>query len=641
MQRIKSTLPKSGSSRRSKQERGIALITTLLLLMLLSGLALAMAWSTRSDMLIGGYYRNSRGSFYAADSGLNIVRQAMTNQFTPLPTGILIDPTKNPPGTPPVSNAAIANLVQGLQNTYSGYTSLTGAGTGSAVNSWPEKFALAPGANNPSLVETACTWNTTVAPPVGQPKSGTCMGANPVLPTVSANFVYTYKYTITVQGQSKGNENTILTDSGIISIESDSNLQNGNKKFSAYGMFIDQQPLCSGTLVPGTITGPVFTNGSWNFGTSGKYTFTDNVEQVNDQAGYGSPCAGVAGNAGGGVAPTFQNGFTRDATAIALPTNSYNQEQAVVDGKGVSAAPPSNTTLASTMRDVNTNPYPSGGTNSGVFLPYTSTKVGGKTVNVFTGGGILVQGNASVTLSTTGNSAQVYQITQGGTTTTISIDPVANTTTISAGGAPTVITGVPQMLDPSTGADLGYDTMLYVNGNITGLSGPANQTSPAIQNGTALTITAASGVTITGNITYTTEPVGTVGSNVDALLSGGDTGQALGIFTAGGNIDMHAPTSNGNLEIDASLATISQGGSGGLVNTGNAINQLTIVGGRIQNTIQNINTTKRNVLFDQRYATGFSPPWFPSTGIGAGNVNAAPYKNLKVSRLSWQNQTAY
>ncbi len=63
--------------RRARQnERGVALITTLLLLMLLTGLTLAMAWSSRSDMLINGYYRNFRGSFYAADSGINIMRQA-------------------------------------------------------------------------------------------------------------------------------------------------------------------------------------------------------------------------------------------------------------------------------------------------------------------------------------------------------------------------------------------------------------------------------------------------------------------------------------------------------------------------------------------------------------------------------------
>src|SRR5438270_12830083 len=82
--RSKIDLPaKSTGMRGRRQERGVALITTLLLLMLLTGLTLAMAWSSRSDMLINGYYRNFRGSFYAADSGVNILRQAIVPMFQP------------------------------------------------------------------------------------------------------------------------------------------------------------------------------------------------------------------------------------------------------------------------------------------------------------------------------------------------------------------------------------------------------------------------------------------------------------------------------------------------------------------------------------------------------------------------------
>src|SRR5215472_19083436 len=81
MQRHKVRFLKSGRRNSRSQQRRVALITTLLLLMLLSGLALAMAWSARSDMLINGYYRSFRGSFYAADSGINIARQVMANQI--------------------------------------------------------------------------------------------------------------------------------------------------------------------------------------------------------------------------------------------------------------------------------------------------------------------------------------------------------------------------------------------------------------------------------------------------------------------------------------------------------------------------------------------------------------------------------
>ncbi len=241
----------------------------------------------------------------------------------------------------------------------------------------------------------------------------------------------------------------------------------------------------------------------------------------------------------------------------------------------------------------------------------------------------MVSGDASVVLSPGAGKSQVYTITSsGGGTTTVTIDPVSNTTTVSSGGTNLAISGVPQQFDPTTGASMGPDTMLYVDGNITKLTGPG-QGKAAINDGTALTITAADNVTITGDILYKSEPVtGTPGSTappgtpIDSLIPGADTGQALGIFTAKGDIQMANSQSNGNLEIDASLATLSQGGTGGLTNTGNAINTLTIVGGRIQNNIKNINATQRDVLFDKRFANGFAPPWFPSTGILPGSTAA-------------------
>ena len=49
-------------------DRGIALVITLLLLLLMSVLGLAAVLSSSSDLLINGYYSNYRGSFYAADS---------------------------------------------------------------------------------------------------------------------------------------------------------------------------------------------------------------------------------------------------------------------------------------------------------------------------------------------------------------------------------------------------------------------------------------------------------------------------------------------------------------------------------------------------------------------------------------------
>src|SRR6267142_2021970 len=117
--------------RRSRQS-GVALITTLLLLLLMTALSLAMVISVRSDLLVNGYYRNTRGAFYAADSGINISRQAMINGVV----GSL--PAVGAAGVSPLAVDALSNVtispavLTAVQTSYSGNTSLTGSGKGIA-----------------------------------------------------------------------------------------------------------------------------------------------------------------------------------------------------------------------------------------------------------------------------------------------------------------------------------------------------------------------------------------------------------------------------------------------------------------------------------------------------------------------------
>jgi hypothetical protein len=253
---------------------------------------------------------------------------------------------------------------------------------------------------------------------------------------------------------------------------------------------------------------------------------------------------------------------------------------------------------------------------------------------------------ANTTTGATPHTQQIVTITQGTstiTTTTITVDLTSNTTTMASqvgSGAITtkVINGVPDNLNGSTPSEA---VMLYVDGSINSLSGPSS--GAAIPNGSAMTIDAGNGndMTITGNITYANEPVTLTqnqipGTPADTLISGNNYGQVLGLFTAGGNVQLAVPTNNQNLEIDASIATIVSGGSGGLVNNGNSINTLTIVGGRIQNTIQSIGATTRDVFFDQRFAQGgFAPPWFPSTTVSPTNTNAVTNVTSSVQRTQW------
>jgi len=608
---------------RLSTERGAALITTLLLLLLLTAMSLTMVLSVSSDMLINGYYRNYRSSFYAADSGLNITRQSMVSQI------LAAVPQKIVPGVAPIPPGTDSAIQGNILSYYGQNSSLN---SGQSTNSWPESYRI----SNASLSLVT----TPAQPIVSTDKNG----------NVTA-YQYTYNYSLTSVGQSRGNENTTLSDSGSFIVNA--TLVPGGPtttSFAAWGMFIDQWQICSGsTLVPGTITGPVFTNGAWTFGDAGAYTFTGTVGSVSPQAGYShnnGKCDAVAGKSdksgNSTIAPNFQAGLNLNQAPVPLPPNDYNQKRAVLDGKGSSGSAVTNSDLNSVLRDVNKTPYPSSGTNSGVYLPYTVDSQGKAT---FAGGGIYVKGDANVTLSTSGSSAQIYTIMQNGVTTTITIDAGSNTTVVNAGGKTTTIAGVPTQNDPATGAVTRDGAMLYVDGNITSLSGPG-QGKPAIQDGTALTVTAANNVTVTGDILYKTPPVTQTqnqipGTPADTLIPGNDNKQVLGIFTATGDIQLNNTQSNGNLEIDGSLATISQTGSGGIVNTGSGINTLTIVGGRIQNQIKNINTTTRNVFFDGRFASnGFAPPWFPSTTFSPGGLSSANLTS-SVQRVQWLNKSSY
>jgi Tfp pilus assembly protein PilX len=655
-----------------EKERGVALLTALLLLLLMTGLSLAMVMSVRSDLLVNGYYRNFRGAFYAADSGLNIVRQDIVNQLQ------ATVPATFPPNTAPISSSAPGTITGNLNTTYGTNYSITGSGN--AANSWPESFKLDTTQTN--LTQVGCNvlgGGGTCSAPTGTP----------------TGYQYIYSYTLASLGQAHTGEQASIIDRGQLTINvnvkaSTSSSSTTNKtSFAAWGMFIDKYTICDGsTLVPGTISGPVFTNGSWNFGTTGQYIFTDAVGSVGADAGYqfagGCDQANASSDAKSGttIKPNFQNGFNRGQNAVPLPPNDFSQKRAVLDGQGTDTSKVQFSDLNAKLRDISRTSYPSGGTNTGVFLPYTVDGSGNNPT--FSGGGIYVEGDAKVTLApgATSNS-QTYTIVQNGTTTinqnktvccpkrTVSVPTTVPTTTTTkivvnnptsssdpgsttmqqivntngTNGAPTNLTvsGVPELRD-SSGAGVNPATMLYVDGNVTGLSGPG-QGQAAVQDGTALTITAANDVTITGDVLYKTEPVTlTQTGNVaaDQLIPGADKGQVLGIFTNGGNINLqNSQSAPNNLEIDASLATISATGSGSLINNGSQINNLRIVGGRIQNTISSINAVSRDVLFDRRFSSnGFAPPWFPSTTVTPSTTttttaDSATFNPATFQRVQW------
>ena len=465
---------------KKQSERGAALVIALLLLLLLTGMTVAMVLSTSSDMLINGYYRNFRGSFYAADSGLTIARQAMVNNILAAVPGSFSTSTQPIPGGTEATVVTTINTLYGAS-----YQKLN---QGNATDSWPEQYKLD-------------TTKTTLALASCQVVGG---GGTCAAPTGSVTgYQYVYNYTLTAFGQSRGTEAAVVDDSGSFTFVATLAASGGTStSFAGWGMFIDQYGVCTNDLVAGTITGPVFTNGSWNFGT-GNYIFTDAVGSAGGTAGFDfggtTGCQAKAaasasvkvGRNTTTIAPTFQSGFNLGQNSVPLPTNDYSQKRAVLDGMGINSANVSNSDLNAGLKNVSKTSYPTTGTSSGVYLPYSVDPTSG--VATFNGGGIYVQGDAATTITTSGNN-QIYTIVQGGTTTTVTVNVATNTTSISNGTTTTNIVGVPSQKDPTTGAVVRDATMLYVNGNITALKG-GGQGVASINDSTALTITASGNVT--------------------------------------------------------------------------------------------------------------------------------------------------
>ena len=637
------------SGQRRAGTRGIALIMTLILLLLLSVASVAIVLLVSSDTMINGFYRNYRGSFYASDSGINVVVESMKNSLLAAGNGA---------GNPPFASGAVPASVTASYTPYQNSFYTFGD-----ANSWRGKFIAVANPGGTAVLGAA----TVTSVP------------NPADPGNPADLLWTYQYpyTVTVRGESAGTEGEEVTESGTLTYSSAPGAPGagGPPLFSDFGAFITSFTACQGPLVPGTMTGPFFTDGQWNFGNFSNpgYTFTGSIGQQNAKASWISNgnCTNSATPPGGFKVPSFPaGGLKLGQPAVTPPTDSWSQVQAVLDGKGaapctVSPCPtttpaPTQAQMASELLTISGGAYPSSGAvPNGVYIPYytghgcpsasgcfgswnTSTSTAGKA------GGFFVQGSASMKLiaSTggdgTANLTQTYQITQSGVTTTIVVDNVNSTTTVKQGGTTLSLAGVPAQLDPNTGNPITETnpsggtvnpTLVYVNGSITGLSGnwSSGAPVPAIQDNTGVTIASSGAVSITGDITYAHLPVSVPS---DAAVSGTNAG-VFGVYT-NQNIDLY-PDPKGDLTVDGSLAAI--GGStsnAGFATPGGSIGTWTIVGGRAEDHAHSVNIGAGNTYFDTRFKNNFGPPWFPTAvpTPGAAAIPATPPQVL-VTRGAW------
>jgi hypothetical protein len=351
------------------------------------------------------------------------------------------------------------------------------------------------------------------------------------------------------------------------------------------------------------------------------------------------------------IAPTFEQGLQLNQTAVPLPTNAFNQEEAVLDGNGTLW--PSTETAGQAaaaigvLQNLGNQTYSSTSGAQGIYFnkgTATGTTTGtcpvGMPTPCIAGGGFYVEGGADVQLIPSGTTAQVYKITQSGVTTTITIDPAANnsvgTTIISNGITSETLNGVPM----STLSTPQAATMVYVNGTMS-FHGPGEGIG-AIQDNAMITLAANGDVIATGDVIYKTEPVSIP---QDTLIpAAANMNQVIGIFTANGNFITADTQADQNIEIDGTIATISASesanncasGKGGQLSYGH-INTINNVGGMAQSCIYAADVNAENTWFDRRYTArpNFAPPWFPSTTITTGGALPTNTTPPVANRVQW------
>ena len=290
-----------------------------------------------------------------------------------------------------------------------------------------------------------------------------------------------------------------------------------------------------------------------------------------------------------------------NSPAIPLPTTSYQQQYAALGDLVPASA---------------TSADPNAPATAGISINTTAgfNANGGQVT-----GGISIHGDSAMTLQVDPNGNQQILVTQGGVTQTVTIDLVNNQTTISApvAGQPghtstQTLTGVP-------------NGMVYSDGNITSLSGTVadNTTDGSLnilhrsQMTIATDLANGKDITLTGSVKYNTPRNLSVQQSQDTSFN-----QKAGVLGLLGHHIQVAPSAPSNIEFDGSIfATTTfdypSYASGGPKGT------MTSIGGVITHdagyfAVANgdgslVSGYNEQYHYDSRMAD-HPPPFFPTTG---------------------------
>ena len=413
----------------------------------------------------------------------------------------------------------------------------------------------------------------------------------------------TYTYSIVLK--QKGNPITIAADiwdfSYFYQINATSNVQNTSRKirldgdltvrvqrdnFAKYALFTDHHGLPSGGTVWFTsktnFAGPLHTNERYSFAYNPSATFDGDVTQHHNSARFynnGFPFLANADINGAIDVPTFNATNTRGVAEIVL-ASSVQQSDLADQAKG--------------GQNINSN---------GIYVPNS----GGNVV-----GGIFVKGNPSIEMAVDGSNNAQYLITMSGhPNRVITVDRIANTTSVQVGnGTPTVYNGLPEGVDK-------LGTIIYVDGAIDSISG-------TVQKDTELTVSSQFDINITDNIKYEryTPATGTPGSVNYVPPNADNEKNLLGILSWGGNVNI-ATTAPAEIEMHGIVMARNGIFQVENYNTASVKGTATLLGGVItqfygafglydSTTGELVKGYGRNFVYDSRTLLGKAPPYFPS-----------------------------
>ncbi|PNV80311.1 MAG: DUF4900 domain-containing protein [Dictyoglomus turgidum] len=426
---------------------------------------------------------------------------------------------------------------------------------------------------------------------------------------------YTYVYTITCLGQ-KVNFNPTITLQVTVTGKIEGVLRKEN--FARFALFTDRHLMSDGSRVWFTnrtkFYGPVHTNGQFAFAYTPQ--FFDEVSSVATTAYFyngGNPRQLAADSNPPRDIPYFAKGFTRGAPTINLPTVAYTQLYAAL-----SYFPNDNFPTYSPTYSVIRNYL-------GLPPGNTAPPNGIYTITIANGGGIYIQGDASIEFGKDSLGRSVYTITQGSSTYVFTVDVENNKTYVKIGNQIIEINKAP-------------NGVIYVNGNVTSIKG-------MVQKDQRITVVAKSNITITNHLTYEDDPR----NNPDAV-------NVLGLLAETGNIIIDPKDSSGNVLGDPNIHAVLMAPNG-VVQVANystrpPAGDVHLLGGIISKNYGAFGTfsTDRNgnpiptsgygrdFWYDYRMRSGYAPPYFPTTGrtIQEGNPQTQRWIFIDSWREIWK-----